>query len=79
MSKPFRPRSIFRSRRRRPPVYMEAVETAASKARLKPGTLTEARVWHRADCPRPRGSECICNPHEIDVEMIDRTPDVLSN
>ncbi len=62
------PRSIFRSRRERPPVYLDAVIGAGLAARLKPGSLTEARVWHDRDCPRPRGGACKCRG--VDVELV---------
>jgi hypothetical protein len=63
------PRSIFRSRRHRPPPYYDPLLDAARKARMQPGTLTWATIWHRADCPRPQGGKCKCRPHEIDVEL----------
>lgn len=55
-------RSIFKSRRRRPPI-------AVAVPRLLPGKVYEQRVWHRHDCPKPRGGECICKPHEIETEI----------
>jgi hypothetical protein len=62
-------RSIFRGRRKRPPIYIDVATRAARKANPKPGTVNVAKVWHRHDCPRPRGGECICQPHELDVEI----------
>jgi hypothetical protein len=68
------PRSIFRCRRHRP-AYLSRVVEAASKARLIPRTLTEARIWHRADFRYPRGpGACVCQASEIHVELIPWTP-----
>jgi hypothetical protein len=64
------PRNLFRSRQR--PAYASNVIEAPSKAQLRRGTFTEVRVWHRHDCPRPRGGLCTCKPYEIDVEVVDQ-------
>jgi hypothetical protein len=74
-----KPRSIFKSRRHRPdvlilppqpraPYHDRVIEVCRD---LTPGTLTETRVWHRHDCPRPRGGPCVCKASEIDVELVD--------
>jgi len=69
-----KPRSIFRSRRKRPPVYLArlAAAIARHRERFRPGTLTEVRTWHRHDCPMPSGrGECVCKPDEIEIEVVD--------
>jgi hypothetical protein len=66
------PRSIFKSRRKRPPIYIDLVSSVVEKAgRDKPGMTNQVNVWHRHDCPRPRGGTCICQSHEIEVEVVD--------
>ncbi len=69
-----RTRSIFRSRRKRPPVYLAPLAAVIAKhqAAFRPGTLTELRTWHAARCPYPRGQgECSCAESDISVEIVD--------
>jgi hypothetical protein len=69
-SKAKKPRSIFRSRRDRPPPYVGLILKSATRARIRPG-LHYARVWHHADCRKPRGGTCTCSVGEIDIELVE--------
>jgi hypothetical protein len=66
-----KPRNLFRCRRR-PAAHVEPLVEAIAKhrRRFKPGTLTEAVVWHDHDCRRPQGGDCTCKP-EIEIRPLE--------
>jgi hypothetical protein len=65
------PRTIFRSRRKRPVALVVGDRPAApyvrkvveAGKRLTPGTITVAEIWHDSDCRRPQGCPCTCQPN----------------
>ena len=65
------PRNLFRCRCRRP--WVAKVQQEIERRNLKPGTVTQGKVWHAARCPYPRGrGQCVCRPYEIEVEVVDQ-------
>jgi hypothetical protein len=80
MSRPTRPRRLFRARRRgdtlsigREPLPAVEAWIAQHRTRLGPG-LHDMQVWHDAGCSYPRGGPCSC-ANGPEIRLSGETPE----